>query len=104
MTGDTRLTLAPDIPSFAEMGLPMLSYSEWIGLFTPRGTSREIISKLHSATVDILADAAIGSRFTELGFGVFPREQQTPEAFAAMQKADAAKWRPMIKEFGIKAE
>jgi hypothetical protein len=33
-----------------------------------------------------------------------PREQQTPEALAAMQKADAEKWWPIIKELGIKAE
>jgi len=33
---------------------------------------------------------------------IFPREQQTPDALAAMQKADAEKWWPIIKEFGIK--
>jgi tripartite-type tricarboxylate transporter receptor subunit TctC len=102
VTSDTPLALASDIPSFADMGLPTLSYSEWTALFAPRGTTREIISKLRSAAVDALADPAIGSRFNDLGFGVFPREQQTPEAFAALQKADAEKWWPIIKELGIK--
>jgi tripartite-type tricarboxylate transporter receptor subunit TctC len=44
VTGDTRLAVAPDIPTFAEMGFPAQSYSEWIGLFAPRGTRRAISS------------------------------------------------------------
>jgi hypothetical protein len=35
---------------------------------------------------------------------IFPREQETPEALGALQKADAEKWWPIIKEFGIKAQ
>ena len=41
---------------------------------------------------------------SELGFEVFPREQQSMEALDAMVKAGAAKWWPLIKELGIKAE
>jgi hypothetical protein len=54
--------------------------------------------------VEALADPAVRSRLVDLGFEVFPREQQTPEALGAMVKADAAKWWPIIKEFGIKPE
>jgi hypothetical protein len=43
-------------------------------------------------------------RFADLGFEVFPRERQTPEALRALQKADAEKWWSVINEFGIKAE
>jgi hypothetical protein len=46
----------------------------------------------------------VHSRLANLGFEIFSREQQTPEALAAMQRADAAKWWPIIKELGIKAE
>jgi tripartite-type tricarboxylate transporter receptor subunit TctC len=104
MTGDTRLAAAPDIPTFAEMGLPALSYSAWTGLFAPRGTPRDIIDRLNAATVEALADPAVRSRLAGLGLEIFPREQQTPEALADMQKADAEKWWPIIKELGIKAE
>jgi tripartite-type tricarboxylate transporter receptor subunit TctC len=86
------------------MGLPALSYSEWFGLFAPKGTPREIIGKLNAAAVEALADSAVQSRLVELGFEVFPRERQTPEALGALVKADAEKWWPIIKEFGIKAE
>jgi tripartite-type tricarboxylate transporter receptor subunit TctC len=104
VAGGARLAVAPDIPTLAEMGLPALSYSDWIGLFAPRGTPRDIIGRLNAATVDALADPAVRSGFFDLGFEVFPRERQTPEALAAMQKADVEKWWPIIKEFGIRAE
>jgi tripartite-type tricarboxylate transporter receptor subunit TctC len=104
VTSNTRIELAPDIPTFAEMGLPALSYSGWYGLFAPRGTPRDTISKLNAATVEALADPAVRSRLAGLGLEIFPGEQQTPEALAAMQKADAEKWWPIIKELGIKAE
>jgi tripartite-type tricarboxylate transporter receptor subunit TctC len=104
VTSDTRLALAPDLPTFAEMGLPALSYSGWNGLFAPKSTPREIIDKLNAAAVEALADPAVRSRLIEFGAEIFPRKQQTPEALSALQKADAAKWWPLIKEFGIKAD
>ena len=104
VTSDTRLAVAPNIPTFAEMGLPGVSFSGWFGLFAPRGTPTDIIGKLNAATVQALADQAVRSRIVELGFEIFPHERQTPEALGALVKADAAKWWPLIKELGIKAE
>jgi tripartite-type tricarboxylate transporter receptor subunit TctC len=104
VTSDMRLAIAPDIPTFTEMGLPALSDSAWIGLFAPRGTPRDIIGKLNAAAVGALANPEVRSRLVDLGLEIFPREQQTPEALGAVVKADAEKWWPIIKEFGIKAE
>jgi tripartite-type tricarboxylate transporter receptor subunit TctC len=104
VTSDTRLALAPDIPTFGEMGLPALSYSSWGALFAPKGTPRDIIGKLNAAVVEALADPAVRSRLADLGYEIFPREQQTPEALGALQKADIEKWWPIIKELGIKAD
>jgi tripartite-type tricarboxylate transporter receptor subunit TctC len=103
-TSDMRLAAAPDIPTFTEMGLSALSFSEWSGLFAPRGTPRDIIGKLNAAVVEAVADPAVRSRLTDLGAEIFMREQQTPEALAAIQKADAEKWWPIMKAAGIKAE
>jgi tripartite-type tricarboxylate transporter receptor subunit TctC len=104
VTSETRLALAPDIPTFAEMGLPAVSYSGWYALFAPKGTPRDIIGNLNAAAVEALADPAVRSRLVDLGLEIFPREQQTPEALGALVKADAEKWWPIIKELGIKAE
>ena len=101
---DARMAVAPDSPTFGELGLPAVSFSAWVGLFAPKGTPKEIIGKLNAAAVGALADPAVRSRLADLGTEVFPRERQTPEALGAMQKADAEKWWPIIREAGIKAE
>jgi tripartite-type tricarboxylate transporter receptor subunit TctC len=104
VTSQTRSTLAPDIPTFAQMGLPELTHTDWFGLFAPRGTPKDIIGKLSAAAVDALADPAARSRIAELGYEAFPRDRQTPEALAALQKAGVEKWWPIIKELGLRAE
>ena len=104
VASETRSALAPDIPTFAEMGLTALTYSNWYGLFAPKGTPNDIIGKLNAAAVAALADPAVRARLSEVAVEVFPREQQTPGALAALQKADAAKWWPIIKELGLKSE
>ncbi len=104
VTSDVRLTAASEIPTFAEMGLPALSYSNWVGLFAPKGTPKDIIGKLNAASVEAMADPAVRSRFAALELEIFPREKQTPEALAALQKSNAERWWPVIKELGIGAE
>ena len=104
VTNDVRLAVAPGIPTFAEMGLPGVSYIGWYGLFAPRGTPKDIIAKLNAAAVGALADPAVRSRIADLGYDIVPNKRQTPEALGALQKADAEKWWPIIKELGIKAE
>ncbi len=104
VTGDARLAVAPDIPTFAEMGLPALSYSAWLGFFAPKGTPKDIVAKLNAAAAEALTDPAVRSRLADFGNEIFPPERQTPDALAALVKADAKKWWPLIKEFGIKVE
>ena len=102
--GETRSALAPDIPTFAEMGHPAITFSNWYALFAPKGTPKDIINKLNGAVVDAMADPATRSRLAELGFETFARERQTPETLAALQRAYAEKWWPVIKELGLKPE
>jgi tripartite-type tricarboxylate transporter receptor subunit TctC len=52
VTSDARLAAAPDVPTFAERGLPAVSYSAWDGLFAPKGTPRDIIGRLNAAVKD----------------------------------------------------
>jgi tripartite-type tricarboxylate transporter receptor subunit TctC len=104
VTSDTRLAVAPDFPTFGEMGLPALGFSAWYGLFAPRGTPREIVAKLNAAAVEALGDPAVQSQLTDIGAEVFPRGRQTPEVLRALVKADVDKWWPIIRELGIKAE
>ena len=104
VTSDARLAHAPDIPTFSEMGLPSVSFSTWLALFGPKNLPKEIIGKLNAAAMEVLADEALRSRLVELGYAVYPRERQTPEALGALRKAAVEKWWPIIKELGIKPE
>jgi len=80
------------------------SYFDWFGLFAPKGTPSDVIGKLNAAAAEALAEPSVRSRLLDLGMEIFPRERQTPEALATLEKADAAKWWPIIKESGIRAE
>jgi tripartite-type tricarboxylate transporter receptor subunit TctC len=104
VASETRSTVAPDIPTFAEMGLPALTSTTWYALFAPRGTPKDIIGKLNAAAAEALAEPVVQSRLVELGYENIPRKLQSPEALAALQRADAEKWWPIIKELGLKAE
>ena len=72
--------------------------------FAPKGTAKDIVAKRNASVVEMLADPATRQRLVELGQDVPPRDEQTPEALAAFQKADIEKWWPIIKQAGVKAE
>jgi tripartite-type tricarboxylate transporter receptor subunit TctC len=104
VTASARLPSAPDIPTVAEAGLPSLDISVWYGLWAPKGTPKEIIAKLNAAAVQALSEPTVRQRFAELGLDMPPRDQLTPEALAAYQKAEIEKWWPVIKDANIKTE
>jgi tripartite-type tricarboxylate transporter receptor subunit TctC len=99
-----RWWAAPDVPTMDEAGVPGFYSSFWHGLWVPKGTPKDIVAKLHAAVVDALADPALRKRFSEIGQEIWPRDQQTPEALAALQKAEIERWWPIIKDANIKAE
>jgi tripartite-type tricarboxylate transporter receptor subunit TctC len=104
VTARNRLAAAPEIPTVDEAGLPGFYFSRWHALWAPRGTPRDVVARLNAAVVAALADPAVRARLEDLGQEIFPREQQTPEALAALQKAEIEKWWPLIKAAGIRAE
>jgi tripartite-type tricarboxylate transporter receptor subunit TctC len=101
---EQRWPKSPDTPTMIESGVPGLSISFWHGLWTTKGTPKDIVEHLDAATMAALADPSVRERLEMLGQVIFPREQQNPAALAAYQKAEIDKWWPIIKSAGIKAE
>lgn len=104
VTARDRVAMAPEIPTTDEAGLPGFYFSFWHALWAPKGTPKDIVAKLNSALVTALADPVTRQKLTDLAQEIFPREQQTPQALYAFQKAEIEKWWPIIKAANIKAE
>jgi tripartite-type tricarboxylate transporter receptor subunit TctC len=104
VTSGSRVASAPDIPTVDEAGFPDIHVLVWGALFAPKGTPRDVIAKLNAAARSALADPAVRQQLANLGQEIPPPEQQTPEALAALQKAEIAKWWPIVKAANIKAD
>jgi tripartite-type tricarboxylate transporter receptor subunit TctC len=100
----SRLAAAPDVPTVDEAGLPGLHVTVWDGLWAPKGTPNNVISKLNAAAVYAMADPLVRARLGELGCQFPSREEQAAAALGALQKAEIEKWWPIIKAAGIKAQ
>jgi tripartite-type tricarboxylate transporter receptor subunit TctC len=97
-----RWTASPEVPTIDEAGVPGLYLPFWHGLWAPKGTPDEIIKRLNTAVVGMLADPAMQARLTKLGVEIPVREQQSPEGLRAHLQAELDKWRPIIDAAGIK--
>ena len=104
ITAKGRSEAAPDIPTVDEVGLPGLYVSVWNALWAPAGTPPDAIAKLNAAAEAAMADPAFHKRIVEMGLDMPAADQRTPEALEALRKADVAKWWPVIKAAGLKAE
>jgi tripartite-type tricarboxylate transporter receptor subunit TctC len=99
-----RWWAAPDVPTLDELGIADIDASFWHGLWAPKGTPPEVIAKLNAAVRAALADSTVQERFKKVGQEIWPADQQTPDALAAKQKAEIAKWTPIIKAAGVAAQ
>jgi tripartite-type tricarboxylate transporter receptor subunit TctC len=100
----TRLASLSEIPTVDEAGLPGLYVSTWYGFWAPKGTPRDIISKLNAAAVAALADPELRQQLAAQEAQLPAPDQSSPEALGAFQKAEIEKWWPIIKAAHIKLE
>jgi tripartite-type tricarboxylate transporter receptor subunit TctC len=99
-----RAAAAPEIPTVDEAGLAGVYMSSWYGVWASKGTPPDIVGKLNNAVNTALADAKTRDRIADLGQEIAPPELQNPQALGAFQRAEIAKWWPILREMGIKGE
>jgi tripartite-type tricarboxylate transporter receptor subunit TctC len=104
VTDDKRVASASEIPTTDEAGLPGLHMTLWSGLWVPKDTPKDIVTMLNAAAVDAMNDPAVRKKFEDLGLQMPAQDQLTPEALGAWQKAEIAKWWPMIKAANVKLD
>lgn len=101
VTSPHRALAWPDIPTVAESGFPGFDVLSWAGVLAPAGTPPEIIDRLHREIVRILGLPEVRNAF--LAQSAEP-VGNTPEEFAAEIKASMARWAPVVRAAGIKAD
>jgi tripartite-type tricarboxylate transporter receptor subunit TctC len=98
VTSAKRSAILPDVPTIAESGLPGYEATPWFGVLAPAGTPKEIVDRLHSEIVAILALPEVKEQL--LAQGAEP-VGDTPEHFAEVIRADLTKWAALIEKAGI---
>ena len=96
-----RSPLAPELPTFAESGVPGFNVSSWYGLFVPSKTPRELVMKMHADVAKMQAESAVKQRFEVLGVDA---SSATPDQLAAIMRSEYELWAPVIKAQNIKGE
>jgi len=93
--------LLPGVKSVAEQGVDGFEVTAWAAMYAPAGTPKEIVARLNAEVAKILALPETRQRLLQLGFEPV---SGTPEQLAAFEKQERAKWGPLIKAAGLKAD
>ena len=101
ISGKNRLASLPEMPTFAEAGMPALESSNWFGMLAPAGTPRDILNKLSVEMNNIQTMPSIKEKLSALGVDPFPGN---PDQFAALIRSDMDKFAKVVKASNIKLE
>jgi tripartite-type tricarboxylate transporter receptor subunit TctC len=100
-TAMKRASMAPDLPTISESGIPGYDVSTWVGLLAPAGIPQEIVQKWQQQIARLLKIPEVRER--QISQGVDP-VGSTPEYFAEFIKTEIAKWGKVVKQAGIKLD
>jgi tripartite-type tricarboxylate transporter receptor subunit TctC len=101
VSSGARSPLAPEVPTIAELAVPGFDVAGQIGIVAPAGTPREVIAKLNADISAVLKQPAFVARLA--GLGIDP-VGNSPEAFAAIIRADIDKYARAVKVSGATAD
>ena len=98
VTGPARASVAPDVPTMAESGLPGVEYVGWMGIFAPGGTPRDIVGRISDEAIRTVKMPDIRERVP--AWGGEPAGTG-PDEFAARYRADIAKYARITRDAGV---
>ncbi len=101
VTGPRRSSLAPEIPTLSEAGVPGFSLVSWFGLYGPRGMNPQLAQRINEEVTKVLASPDMVARFTTMGI---EPAKGSPADFAAMVATDTARWSRVAKEIKLKVD
>ncbi len=96
-----RLTAAPSVPTVAEAGFPGYEAGAWYGLLAPAATPRAVVERLNAELTRILKLPEVQQRLRSEAYEILA---DTPEQFAAAIRVEMAKWAPIVRQAGLRAE
>jgi tripartite-type tricarboxylate transporter receptor subunit TctC len=99
--GAVRAAATPELPTVAEAALPGFDVSNWIGLFAPAGTPAAIVRRLNAEVLRVMQASEMRERLADEGARFVPT---TPQQFGAYVKAEIARWAPIVKASGARAD
>ncbi|MCE9640651.1 MAG: tripartite tricarboxylate transporter substrate binding protein [Betaproteobacteria bacterium] len=97
-----RIAAVPDVPTMVESGFPTMTVGSWQGVFVPKGAPRDVVKKLYTVVMKVMADANVKKRLSDGGVEVVV--SKSPEDFGAFVKAENERWAKVIKDAGVVAE
>jgi tripartite-type tricarboxylate transporter receptor subunit TctC len=101
VSGRQRLTIAPQVPTFAEAGLPQFSGGTWFGLLAPAKTPKSIVERINAEAVASLNSPELIKVFSDKGIVASP---QTSEEFGRFIQSEVNKWKDLAAKVSIVAE
>jgi tripartite-type tricarboxylate transporter receptor subunit TctC len=101
VVSEARVAELPDVPTFAEAGVPGIVIDSWFGFLAPAGTPPSVVAALNAAFNKALADPAVRARMAEVG--VIP-VGGTPERMGEHVRSEVARWSAVIRENNIKPQ
>ena len=96
-----RSPVVPEVPTVHESGLPNFEAGAWYGLLAPGGTPRPIVDRLHTEIVRVLRLPEIQQRLRGEAFEI---PADTPDQFAAVIRAELAKWTPIVRDAKLRPD
>lgn len=100
-TAKQRLPTVPDVPTFAESGLPKVDFSAWFAFFVPAGTPDAVVDKLNKALVESTQSPEVKQKLVAAGFSVTGTSQAEAEKLV---KSEAPRWEKIVKQTGFKGD